>query len=76
VLKLLLLKLLSVKSPQARMPVLRQVPNNRSKLKGQRAIAISPFQLSTSGFQLLCNATNHFFHALTRPQRPGFQNQN
>jgi hypothetical protein len=35
----------------------------RSKLKVQRAIEINPFQLSASGFQLLCNAADWVFSA-------------
>jgi hypothetical protein len=31
--------------------------------KGQRAIVIKPFQLSASGFQLLCNAADWVFSA-------------
>jgi hypothetical protein len=34
-----------------------------SKLKAQRAIVINPFQLSASGFQLLCNAADWVFSA-------------
>jgi len=34
-----------------------------SKLKGQRVIVINPFQLSASGFQLLCNAADGVFSA-------------
>jgi hypothetical protein len=32
-----------------------------SKLKGQRAIEINPFQLLASGFQFLCNAADWVF---------------
>jgi hypothetical protein len=35
----------------------------KSKVKGQRAIVINPFQLSASGFQLLCNAADGVFSA-------------
>ena len=35
----------------------------RNRLKGQRAIVINPFQLSASGFQLLCNAADGVFSA-------------
>jgi hypothetical protein len=34
-----------------------------SKLEAQRAIEIDPFQLSASGFQLLCNAADGVFSA-------------
>jgi len=34
-----------------------------SKLKAQRAIVINPFQLSASGFQLLCNVAGGVFSA-------------
>jgi hypothetical protein len=33
------------------------------KAKSQRAIVINPFQLSASGFQLLCNAADWVFPA-------------
>ena len=35
----------------------------RSKVEAQRAIVINPFQLSASGFQLLCNAADGVFSA-------------
>jgi len=31
------------------------------KVKAQRAIVINPFQLSASGFQILCNAADGVF---------------
>ncbi len=34
-----------------------------SKVKAQRAVVINPFQLSASGFQLLCNAADWVFLA-------------
>jgi hypothetical protein len=34
-----------------------------SKIKAQRASEINPFQLSASGFQLLCNAADGVFSA-------------
>jgi hypothetical protein len=37
-----------------------------SKVKGQRAIVIKPFQLSASGFQLLCNEADGVFSAESR----------
>jgi len=33
----------------------------KNQLKAQRAIVINPFQLSASGFHLLCNAADGVF---------------
>jgi hypothetical protein len=40
-----------------------------SKVKAQRAIVINPFQLSASGFQLLCNTTDGVFSAKSTPKK-------
>ncbi len=35
----------------------------KNQVEGQRAIVINPFQLSASGFQLLCNSADGVFSA-------------
>ncbi len=47
------------KSPRCKARKLAQ----SSRVKAQRAIVISPFQLSASGFQLFCNAADWVFSA-------------